>query len=242
MFEDMLKNWPLRLFLKKISWMVIAITGTLIVIIAGLSAYGNAVGDLVITVDDLTFRALALSEVGKFEAEDTSTFLSAEGIKDIRDSSYYFIPEDIMDGNGLKSDTKTNMYFAYSFYLKNMSNVSIGYEAVLKIARKTKGVEEAVRIMIIVDDEEPVIFAKPKKDGTPEYLEGSDSVFKKQYTTVPFTEDEFRIVQNPVMEVELVQKFTIVMWLEGWDVDCNDDIVGGEMEASITFKILENAD
>lgn len=237
MYEKFLKPWPLRLFLKKISGLMIVMTGILLVALAGLSVYGNNVGDLVITVDSLTVRALALSETGQFGEDDATTLLAVSGIKDVRDSTYSYIPEDIREGDGLKSDNENNMWFAYSFYLKNMSNVSVGYSGIFKFEQRTKGVDGAVRIMVLVDDEPPVIFARPKADGTPEQLNANGGTIKKGYRTTPFTEDEVVIYENPATPVGLIQKFTIVIWLEGWDPECVDAIVGGRLEGSVTFKI-----
>lgn len=239
MLQKLLKPWPLRLFLRKISGFIILITGVLIVVLSGLSYYGNSVGDLVVTVDDIINRALSLSETGEFLPEDASTMLAAQGIKDIRDSTYYYIPEDIREGNGLKSDTRSNMYFAYSFYLKNASDVSISYSATVSIDRVTKNIDQAIRIMILVDDDEPMIFARPKADGTPEILENNESALKKGYSTIPFTENKFSAVNQSVMEIDQIQKYTVVLWLEGWDAECTDAIVDGGLEISMTFKILE---
>ncbi len=242
MFEKFLKRWHTRLFLKKNSWLIIAITGVLLTVIVGLSLYGENTGELVVSVDAKTVRSLSLSEIGKFEAADSSSLIAAEGIKDIRDSTYFYIPENISEGDGLKSDKKENRYFAYSFYLKNVSNVSVGYSATLKLDKYTQGVDKAIRIMVLVDDNEPLIFARPKADGSAESLLDDGSVNKKGYTTIPFTENEMEIVNQPITEVDAVQKYTIVMWLEGWDSDCKDNIIGGKLSASLTFKILESSE
>ena len=213
----------------------------MLVVLSGFSIYGDNVGDLIVSADEQTVRALSLSETGVFGAADSSTFLSAEGIKNIRDSTYYYIPENIRDGNGLKSDRETNRYFAYSFYLKNVSDVSVGYYATFKIDQQTNGIDKAIRIMVLIDDNDPVIYARPKADGTPESLEWSeDNVIKKSYTTIPFTEDEIEIARQSITEVNAVQKFTVVFWIEGWDDECKDNIVGGRFSGTITFRILES--
>lgn len=238
----LLKPWPLRLFLKKISWLVIAVSGIALVILIGFSLYGNNVGDLIITVDAKTVRSLSLSETGEFGTKDSTSLLAASGIKNIRDSTYYYVPDSIREGNGSKSDTENNHYFAYSFYLKNMSNVSVGYSATLKLDQLSKGIDKAMRIMVLIDDEEPLIFARPKDDGTPESLEEDGNAIKKAYTTEPFIGNEVVVVTEPTVEPDKVRKYTVVMWLEGWDSDCNDSIVGGKLSASLTFKILDAND
>jgi hypothetical protein len=35
-------------------------------------------------------------------------------------------------------------------------------------------------------------------------------------------------------------KYTVVIWLEGNDPDCVDDIVGGTMKLGMNFKIIED--
>ena len=35
-------------------------------------------------------------------------------------------------------------------------------------------------------------------------------------------------------------KYTVVIWLEGNDPDCLDNIIGGTMKLSMKFKIVEN--
>ena len=240
MFDNLLKRWRLRLFLKKNSWLIIAITGVLLVVMIGLSVYGENVGDLLVSVDSKTVRALSLSENGKFESTDASSFLTAQGIKSIRDSTYFYVPENITEGDGLKSDKDENMYFAYSFYLKNVSSVSVGYSATLKLDRCTKGIDKAIRVMILVDDNEPKIFARPKDDGSPESLEEDGNANKRGYTTIPFEGNEIEVVSQSVTEVNAIQKYTVVIWIEGWDSDCKDNIVGGNFSASLTFKILES--
>ena len=245
MLQNRLRRWTTRLFLKKISGMIIAITGVLIVVLSGLSYYGNSVGDLVITVDDVINRSLSLSETGVFGADDARTMLAAKGIKDIRDSTYYYIPDDITEGNGVKTDEKSNMYFAYSFYLKNASSVSVSYSATVSVDQQSKGIDKAVRIMIVVDEDEPKIYARPKAvdeetgDLIPEVLESNESALKKAYSTKPFVGNKFSAVDCAVMDIGQIQKYTVVIWIEGWDDECNDAIIGGNLEISMTFRILE---
>ena len=37
-----------------------------------------------------------------------------------------------------------------------------------------------------------------------------------------------------------VDKYTVVIWLEGWDPECIDNIKGGVVKMSMNFKVLEN--
>ena len=43
------------------------------------------------------------------------------------------------------------------------------------------------------------------------------------------------------MKVGEVHKYTIVMWLEGDDPDCNDELVGGHLGMEVYMSLLEKA-
>ena len=36
-----------------------------------------------------------------------------------------------------------------------------------------------------------------------------------------------------------IDKYTVVIWLEGWDPECVDNIMGGEVKLSMNFHILD---
>ena len=36
-----------------------------------------------------------------------------------------------------------------------------------------------------------------------------------------------------------IDKYTVVIWLEGWDPECVDDIMGGEVKLSMNFHIID---
>lgn len=58
--------------------------------------------------------------------------------------------------------------------------------------------------------------------------------------TVPFASDDV-ICSGMLKDVKnkQVDKFTVVMWYEGEDPDCTDDIVGGWVEAYMGFEYVE---
>jgi hypothetical protein len=35
-------------------------------------------------------------------------------------------------------------------------------------------------------------------------------------------------------------RYTVVIWLEGWDPECVNDIMGGEVKLSMNFNVLED--
>jgi len=236
MIKKLLKPWPLRLFLSKISWFVITATGIFIIIITLISIYGKNVGGLLIALDYKTQYALSLSETETFE--DKTTLLNVKGIGNLRDVTYADVPENIEEGSGQKSDTDSNpKYFAYSFYLKNESEVAVGYNVDAVIVRESKDISSAVRVMIITDGDRE-IYAKAKSDGTPETHLGPE--VRKPYVTTPFVgQGKVCSYQVPTIGVNEVKKYTIVLWLEGWDEQCTNDILGAYFQLDLTFSIVQ---
>ena len=98
------------------------------------------------------------------------------------------------------------------------------YWTELVISDVIKNVDEAVRIRIYKNDQF-VTYAKAKKDGTPEK------------NTVPF-ESESMVAKDHVADFEpgAKIKYTIVLWLEGSDLECTDNILGGEFKIELDFK------
>jgi hypothetical protein len=76
-----------------------------------------------------------------------------------------------------------------------------------------------------------VIYAEPAADGSDE--DGCVS-FEDHDTVCTYTEENF-LVGN-------VDKYTIVIWMEGEDPECVDAIVGGSVEFSMNIEALTDDD
>lgn len=222
----------MRLFLQKISTVAIAVTGIMISVFIGFSIYGNNVGSFVIGVEETTRLSLTLSENGDFNGASATSVLSAEGMKYATNTTYSVIPVDIEEGYGAKNDGERRRYTAYSFYLKNTSPVAVSYAMTIQITSLYKAVDDAIRVMVIKDGQKN-IYAKPKPDGTPEaHLDIS-----VPYITTAFLSSIMVCnVDTLVFNAEQVAKYTVVMWLEGWDDECVDDIKGGAIKLSMQFS------
>jgi hypothetical protein len=95
---------------------------------------------------------------------------------------------------------------------------------------KSKGAENAIRLAVILDGNN-TIYAMPAADGSPEP------------DTTPFVSDE--VVMEDVLtgfKVDTVHKYTIVMWIEGDDPECVNDIIGGSVRFSMDFDTGESRD
>jgi hypothetical protein len=137
------------------------------------------------------------------------------------------LPEDIDDIDG---DHNGRNYMAYTYYVRNAGKEDVGYSASIILDSCSKGAENAVRVAVWRNGER-VIYAAPAADGSDE--EGCVS-FLDSSTVCTYTEENF-LVGN-------VDKYTIVIWMEGEDPECVDAIVGGSVEFSMDIDALEDDD
>jgi hypothetical protein len=166
--------------------------------------------------------------------------LAAKGIIDLTNATYSDIPiAKLVVGNGSQNDEVEKRYFAYSFYVKNVSSTPLDYTAEIVLNHTSLGAESALRIWV-VSDEYDQVYAKAKEHpesdaGKPEDHVGTQIVVN--YITIPF-ENETRLVEQESYQfrTSAVRKYTVVMWLEGWDNECTDDIKGAIMRMEMRFK------
>lgn len=175
---------------------------------------------------DMWRRAISMSETADF-AEPTSR-LTVNTIRRTTNISIEDIPWDtIEEGDGDKSGKD---YIAYSFYIRNGGIEDVDCGVVLNMDYKSKGAENAIRLALIFDGQRTV-YAMPSANGNAEPQ------------TVAFLSD--KIVMETVLEdfkVDDVHKYTIVMWVEGDDPECINDIIGGSVRFSMDFDTGESRD
>lgn len=136
--------------------------------------------------------------------------------------SYRWLPNDLANSNG--GSHNGNNYLAYTFFVENTGVDVADYYSLLVIDDVIKNVDAAVRIRVYKNDEETT-YAKISRNGTPEK------------NTVPFLNDkEIALDHVENFKPGDIDKYTVVMWLEGTDAECNDNILGGELKISMNFN------
>lgn len=175
-------------------------------------------GNFTINLDRLELfrKGIAIADEGYFEKPTAR--LTANTVTDATNISIDDLPEDVdqIDG-GHNGDN----YMAYTYYVRNAGKEDVYYEASITLDSCAKGAEEAVRVAVWRNGERTV-YAWPSADGTPE--DGCEN-FVDEKTVCRFREEDF-LVGN-------VDKYTIVIWMEGDDPECVDRIVGGSVEFSM---------
>ncbi len=210
------------------------VTGLIAVALVALIAIGYAIayfynkyGSFTIKVNkyDMVNQGLSLSETPDFDK--TNSMLTADIVYDMTNISGEDLPDNIDKVNGNHNGRN---YIAYTFYLHNSGKDTITYEGDLTISNVTKNVDEAIRVAVYTNGEK-VVYGKTKSDGS-----GKESDCDEEFITA-----------NQVMHTKVedfkkgdTTKYTVVIWLEGNDPDCVDDIIGGVIKMQMDFKIIEN--
>ena len=110
------------------------------------------------------------------------------------------------------------------------------------IQTATRRIDSILRVMII-EDGVKTIYAKAREDeghiGEPtENVDRSTGEVVKTLTT-PFLDDR-SIIKKEYHDFDKgdVKKYTIVMWLDGWDLESDNSMLGGALRLNLDFYVL----
>lgn len=173
---------------------------------------------------DMYRQGISLCDTPGFE--DPSARLIAEMVKNATNITLTDLPDniDMIDGQHNGKD-----YMAYTFYIRNAGKEAIDYYVTIPVESQSKGVDNAVRV-VLYSSEKPgrEVYAKRAKNGNPEP------------NTLPFVRDDVvinQLVRN--FEVGEVHKYCVVIYLEGNDPECIDNIIGGMIRFSMNFNVKD---
>ena len=154
--------------------------------------------------------------------------LEALPIKRMDNISYKWISPNV-DTEADGSHNGEN-YIAYSFYVENQGEEDLNYWYELVVDSVIKDVDEAIRVRIYRNGD-ATTYAKLAKDGNPEAL------------TTPFVIDEKYNIKGQSVVAEKREalkpnekdRFTVVIWIEGDDPECLDNLIGGAIKMHMTI-------
>lgn len=165
---------------------------------------------------ELYRKGISIADNGDFDG--ATARLTASTVEDATNISIDDLPEDIDDLDGSHNGKN---YMAYTYYVRNAGKEDLGYKASITLDSCAKGAEKAVRVAVWRNGER-VVYAAPAVDGGEE---NGCKNFKSDDVVCTYTEKKF-LVGN-------VDRYTIVIWMEGDDPECVDSIIGGSVEFSM---------
>jgi hypothetical protein len=181
-------------------------------------------GSFTVTVNkfDSVKYALTLSETPEFV--EPIARLNCKAAEEITNIDGNALPKDLDMING---EHNGENYVAYTFYCKNAGEETVTYEHQIVIANMTLDIEKAVRVRLYVNGE-PTDYARTRSDGT-----------GPEPGTVEFV-NEGVVARGQITGFEPgeITKYTVVIWLEGNDPECLDNILGGEFKIDMSMSIV----
>ena len=182
--------------------------------------YNN--GNFSISFDKNLYFDKGLIIYDDFNYKVYRTELYAEAPNSFDNISYQWLPEDIHEYQ--TGSHNGDNYLAYTFFVENQGKETSDYWTEIVIDDVVKNVDDAIRIRIYRNGEY-VTYAKIGANGNAEPV------------TVPFETEEL-VARNHVVGLKPgdIDRYTIVMWVEGSDPECTDNILGGEFKVHMDFK------
>jgi len=259
-----------RKFLAFLGWLLHgrglwALLGALLALLAVIFLYASVTqmrGHFTINMSDGMFReGFVLSETADFA--NPTTHLFAERAIDVPCVSISHIPADIDEFEGQHNAE----YFAYTFFLRNEGQSSVGYDWTMMLNSESLNVSDAAWVMIF-EDGKMTFYAKPTESGDPQALPAFDDN-SRGYVSLPLMkysadpESQYQVIaqrnnltyyravpKNFLSDVRIatgaqqnvepmeVHKYTVVIWLEGDDPECTDELIGGHVGMEISMKLV----
>lgn len=192
-------------------------------VLFALSFMQENMGNFTINLNRLELfrRGVAIADNGDFN--NATARLAADALDNGTNIAAEDLPNNLDDIDGSHNGKN---YVAYTFYIRNAGKTDLGYSAKLKVVSASKGVEKAARVRVFRNGE-PTTYAAAAADGSPEPFASKDVV-----TTISHA--NFRVGD--------VDKYTVVIWLDGDDPECVDKIIGGAVEFGFDFDSSETDD
>lgn len=234
----------------------IAVTVVLGAIVYGISLMIQH-NNLKILIDKAGSNVLSLSSSADFGAGSEVLALGGPRYMDnVSLVDFYPRVEEIRATEGAYKPDDSK-FLAATFYLKNVTDKPQTYSEAVALREVTQSLDSAMRVMLVKEKNGEVseeVYAKAvAKDGGSAYDENAmpEEVCPKQFFgrngkfveseedvwyATPFVSSQYAMyrTENQIDPGEVV-KYSIIVWLEGWDEDCVDARLGGTIRLELQF-------
>ena len=143
--------------------------------------------------------------------------LEAERFDEMDNISIDWLPQNI--DTEAEGSHNGDIYLAYTFYIENEGKDAVNYWYSMPIDDVILNVDEAIRVMVYLNGEKTVY---AKLNGYTEEPEEGTKAFYSDNTVMLESRQDFAPGN--------IDKFTIVVWIEGDDPDCTNALLGGELK------------
>ena len=207
-------------------------TGLISALIAVVAYFGLSMGTFVISLDEKTYQSgISLSIDPEFPASYPRLLISPKN--NCYPVTYSDIKiDDILATDGDYEDPDGKTYIAFTFYLRNEGTTTVDLAFQIQQVQATLGVESAVRVLVIENDTTYHCYWKDDRTEKSQFEETPDEIMSY------FFDEQYYCNQDIVnFKPGQVNKYSVVLWLEGWDEECQDNVVGAKLKVDLTFTI-----
>ena len=182
-------------------------------------------GNFSITLDKNLYLDNGIIIYDDFQYKVYRTELLAKAPETFNSIKEIWLPEEIKDYEG--GSHNGDSYLVYTFYIENTGDEIASYTREVIIDDVIKNVDAAIRVRIYKNGEY-LTYAKLSSEG------------EVEPNTVPFVDDKIIMSEDVTnFKPNDIDKYTIVLWIEGEDTDCTDNILGGEFKVRMNFKPID---
>ncbi len=212
--------------------------------------------------DSLVNQGFELSDTSDF-ANPTSR-LYGQVVEDAPCISIANLPADVDHIDGSHNGRN---YFAHTFYIAKRGEGTVDVQVSLVINSESRAASKAIWA-VLYQDGQPTVYARANlATGQEECLPGAADN-RRGYTNIPCLDMQnhpqlqvirqsagrnyYRLTPRSFVSEEVVttftltnvapdevHKYTVVLWLEGDDPDCTDELIGGHVGMHMDFELLE---
>ena len=222
----------------KITALIGLFLSSLLIIIA--LSIGNEAGNFVVQVESGTVtKSLSITE----NLEDDTTYVDrivTSGIKNISDNApQLFMPNGLSDVKNLCKRPGINSsdpdLYVYTFYVVNTCDQDINLEFNMKITTVHNNLDKAIRIMTYNETNESINIYQAKDEVEKDYI-------YYKYQPKLFIDDTTAFTETYTLKSNEVDnhyiKYSVFIWIEGEDPDCNESIYMSAIKLQLDIKVL----
>ena len=217
------------------------------VIIAVALLMGSQSGNFVVQVQSGDIEAsIAITE----SLNDIGTYsdkITTDGIGNIsNNTAMYFMRNGVEDVLQMTENTGVNKelvdLYCYTFYVANTGDSIVNIEFELSIAQVTKNLDKAIRVMSFngnskkytiyqAIDEPDWEYPSYESIGQPRMFIDDNIVYREQDYLLPME-------MNNVNEEGSYIKYSVFVWVEGWDPQCTEDLYRSTIQFALKIKVI----
>jgi len=232
---------------KRIALAVLTVSSIGCSVLGLVAFFGNTSGQFTVKIDSKA--DLTMDTDGSFDQK--TSYLKATGLENASTTYADFLPDDdVIDNstggakNGYFTSEKhpeytVGKYMAYTFYVKNVGTEDSLFNLTVNIDTYRNGINQAVSLVdivrlriydnkVIAGDESAQThgcrtYAKISKDGVNPELVSYENATKDENKAASetFLSEKVVLDENYLLGSQKEYRYTVAMWLEGWDPDCS---------------------